>query len=276
MEREQIFVNVDPGQNYSLTLFNTLRDEGYLSEPHVHTSRLAAIQSNAPNDNHRFRFGGNGGTPKARASAFGKTASAVFRMVMLHAVGVTPSLWPKIGKRSEKRNKNVLQTQNNAATFNLIQEFNNQEEAVERYNAAFDRVFPHYLIRNEVLHNQNHVVRFKNEMVIFRRDPNNPNYFNNNRCNKIIKITTEARAKMFSGNLPQDHRNGWESREFYCKVEVTCECFDLIRRPPQNDAPPRINLRGLLAQFEALAMQEPDNNEEIPEKHLVLQQLGIN
>ena len=106
-----IFVNIDPLFNIPLEVLTELRSQGRLDVTNVQRAWLEQpVQSNDVDNANNFKFGGeNAMDLGSSASAFGRTASAVFRMVMLHAVQIPHSLWPKLARKSKQRNKRSLQ-----------------------------------------------------------------------------------------------------------------------------------------------------------------------
>lgn len=189
-----IFVNIDPLFNFALHVLRALNDQERLEITNVQRAYLDdSIQSDDEND--KFKFGGkNAANIKSSASAFGKTASAVFRMVMLHAVQIEERVWPVLGKHSNRRNKGSLQFEvlsPNGKPFKLLD--NSDKRIARMYWSAYDRAFPHFLIESKVLEsadNEN-TANFSNMMLIFR-----------NNFSEVIEITTNADATM---NLrPQD------------------------------------------------------------------------
>ncbi len=85
-----IFVNIDPLFNIPLEVLTELRNQGRLEETNVQRAWLEQpVQSNDDDNANKFKFGGQNALDHGcSASAFGRTASAVFRMVMLHAVQI--------------------------------------------------------------------------------------------------------------------------------------------------------------------------------------------
>ena len=211
MEGDRIFVNIDPPYDY---VQNKLREiHPVIRVTNHQTCKLNAVQSNAKDENSKLAFGGNlkaKQTPEYRASEFGRTASAVFRMVMLRAVQIPDKLWPNIAKRTKKRNKAAMKfevkTEGNNAAFQLLN-YNTKENARECWS-RYDQVFPHFLIENEVLKHKGETVPFKNTMFILRKS-----------TPQVIEIITEAYATMYP-----PLGLGWKVGEFDCNVEVSCIC----------------------------------------------------
>ena len=218
MEGDRIFVNVDPPYDY---VQNKLRRIDTVINHQ--TCKLNAVQSNAKNENSKLAFGGNltetNRTPEYRASEFGRTASAVFRMVMLRAVQIPEHLWPNIAKRTKKRNKAAMKfevkTEGNNAAFQLPN-YNTKENARECWS-RYDQVFPHSLIENEVLKHKGRKVLFENTMFILRES-----------APQVIEITTKAYATMYPRSP------GWRKGEFDCNVEVSCTCKQINDEDEEN------------------------------------------
>ena len=228
MEGDKIFVNIDPPYYYAKEF-----DKMEMEVTNRQTCKLDAVQSNAKDDKRSFVFGDitvAKASPEHHASVFGRTASAVFRMVMLEAVQIPDKLWPKIAKRTFSRNKAAMKFEVNRegdnAAFQLLNDNNTKENARE-YWSRYDQAFPHYLIENEVLKHEGEQVPFKNTMFILRRP-----------ARQVIEITTTASATMYPLR--------WEEGEFDCNVEVLCIC----KTYNQNNANDKI-LNGLTAEVDA-------------------------
>ena len=228
MPGDRIFVSIDP-PNYYVEKFDKID----MDVTNRQTCKLDVVQSNAKDDERSFVFGDNAvakASPEHHASVFGRTASAVFRMVMLEAVQIPDKLWPKIAKRTFSRNKAAMKfevnTEGDNAAFQLLNDNNTKENARE-YWSRYDQAFPHSLIKNEVLEHEGEQVPFKNTMFILRRP-----------ARQVIEITTKAYATMYPPC--------WKVGEIDCNVEVSCICktFD------QNNANDKI-LNGLTAEVDA-------------------------
>ena len=220
MPGDRIFVNINP--HYSL-----VKEQLSLLDTVVtnhQTCKLDAVQSNAEDDDSILAFGGSLNKTKRtsgqRASAFGRTASAVFRMVMLEAVQIPRTYWPKLNKRSTTRNKNALEFTRSKdendkpyPLFKLLNPNNNTKKNARKYWSHYDEMFPHFLIEDEVLEHKGIKVLFKNTMIILRES-----------TRQVIEITTEANATMYP---PLEL--GWKKGEFDCKVEVSCTCQKIIK-----------------------------------------------
>lgn len=160
MEGDIIFVNIDPNYNFALEKLNSLGT----TVTNEQTSKLEVVQSDSLDNGSIFAFGGKLGskkTPKQRASAFGRTASVVFRMVMLKAVQIDEAHWPKVGKRTMERNRSAMEFQVTRSpdgnAFMLLgnnDNVNNRKCIARKYWGQYDRVFPHFLIEDEVLENK--------------------------------------------------------------------------------------------------------------------------
>ena len=198
MEGELIFVNIDPVFNIALKAVEELQGQGRLVEMNRQKAWLEEIKS----ADNTFTFGGDG-TPPQQAFQFGKTASAVFRMVMLHAVGIG-NFGPNFGTAQQRNRPPALQFEVSGQfeVFELLEGVNANEGTARRFCTEYDHVFPRSLITNEVLENQGNSVPFRNTMLIFR-----------NNFTEVIEIITEANATMY----PAD-QNG----EFRSSVKVTC------------------------------------------------------
>ena len=235
MEGDRIFVSINPYYSH------LIKEKLSLLKPETtnhQTCKLDAVQSNAKDENSKLAFGGNLNktrrTPGQRASAFGRTASAVFRMVMLKAVQIPENHWPNIGERTKTRNDAAMRFEvikrNDNATFQLLNSSNNTKKNARKYWSHYDQMFPHFLIEDEVLKHKETKVPFKNTMFILRES-----------ARQVIEITTEAYATMYP-----PLKLGWKEGEFHCEVEVSCICktFD------QNDENAKI-LNDLRAQVKA-------------------------
>ena len=214
MEGDLIFVNIDPVFNIALEAVEELGGQGRLEEINRQESWLHAIQSDVDGDDddgddNIFKFGEE--TQRQHALAFGRTASAVFRMVMLHGVQIKKEKWPSLGKNTKKRNREALQ-------FKVSEQFKNKEalqllgenptkKTVKQYYEKYDQVFPPSLISRKLLTNKGRNVPFHNKMLIFR-----------NNFGEVIIIETTANARMYPSP-----KWGWKSkREFDSDVKVTC------------------------------------------------------
>ena len=186
-----IFVNIDPLFNIPLEVLTELRSQGRLEVTNVQRAWLEQpVQSNDVDNANNSKFGGeNAMDLGSSASAFGRTASAVFRMVMLHAVQIPRGLWPEFGNLSESRNKRSLQFEvllprpPSNESFKLLT--NPNKETARMYWSTYDHIFPHFHIESEVLRNVESRADFHNMMLIFR-----------NNFSEVIEITTNADATM--------------------------------------------------------------------------------
>ena len=191
MEGDLMFLNLDPVFNIALLALKELNDQDRLTVTNYQRSTLrGGIKSNATNDANQYVFGGIGATPNARAAAFGKTASSVFRMVMLDAVQIPRSIWPKPGKPARRRNRATLVFRNlfpkieDAREFRLVGNAANRDLA-RPYWSKYDQIFPHFLIKDKILNaEQGETVNFRNTMLIFR-----------NNLTEVIEIKTNASAR---------------------------------------------------------------------------------
>ena len=209
MEGDLIFVNTDPDFNTALRALRELEKATRLETMNHQEAWLDVIQSNVEGDDKIFKFGGDLKYPGQHAFAFGRTASAVFRMVMLRAVGIE-KFWPNLGDNTMKRNKEALRfaiyDKQFPNGFKLLDGGNANKETAKGYYAKYDQVFPHSLISERLLENEGKNVCFHNTMLIFRNNL------------EVIIIETTANATMYpSSDL------GWEcQREFDSDVKVTC------------------------------------------------------
>ena len=204
MEGDIIFMNIDTGYNIALHALEELDKKGRLEVLNQQRSWLEAIQSNVDGDNNIFTFGGENARPDEGASAFGETASAVFRMMMLRAVEINEDWWPELRKNTMKRNKKALRFQVlKSSPFKLLDEKNDNKDTARRYCRKYDHAFPLSLIESEMLENHGNNVTFHNKMLIFR-----------NNFNEVIEIITDANATM--------DPLGWNAGEFDSYVQVEC------------------------------------------------------
>ena len=98
MEGETVFVQTDPTFQVVLAVSTELKNQNRLHEKGLQTACIKDIESNDEREDHRLVFGGERAASMDFAS-FGQTASAVVRMCMLEAVGISRTFWPKIGPR---------------------------------------------------------------------------------------------------------------------------------------------------------------------------------
>jgi hypothetical protein len=201
MEGDVIIVSIDPAFNIAHAALQELDDQGRLKVLTSQRSWLHAIQSNVFGNNNIFKFG----------KAFGRTASAVFRMVMLRAVQIKDELWPIVGKINTIRNKEALRfavSRPDAVPFKLLGEENqgnNNTETAKVYYGKFDHAFPHHVIETKVSQVKGRRVYFSNKMLIFRND-----------FSEVIEIITNAHATM------HPEGQGWGPGEFDSYVRVKC------------------------------------------------------
>ena len=212
MEGDLIFVNIDPVFNIALHALKELADQGRLRVTNVQCSKLKdGVKSDTDDDANKYIFGGKTATLKgSSALMFGRTASSVFRMVMLDAVQIDRGIWPKLGKNSDNRNKDALQFEkllpDEGQEFKLLGD-SQDKAAARQYWSAYDHAFPHFLIESKISEaKQNEKVGFRNMMLIFR-----------NSFTEVIEITTTANARKID-------------LEVKCYVNVLC-----IRREIRSD-----------------------------------------
>ena len=214
MEGDLIIVSIDPAFNIAQAALDELDEQNRLEVLTSQRSWLHAIQSNVLGDNNIFKFG----------QAFGRTASAVFRMVMLRAVQIEDEWWPAIGKRTTERNKEALRfavSPPDAEPFKLLGEENqenNNRETAKAYFGKYDHAFPHNVIETKVSQDEGRRVYFRNKMLIFR-----------NNFSEVIEIITNAHATMH----PQGQ--GWRCGEFDSYVKVTCTRKEIVEGEVTED-----------------------------------------
>jgi hypothetical protein len=257
MEGDLIFVNIDPGSSIGLKAFDELNENGRLERTNEQQAWLAAIQSNTVGDENNLKFGGEDETPARHAYAFGRTASAVFRMVMLRAVQISEGHWPLFGNIAMNRNSEALQfhivftTHQEGLPFKLVGEENPEEnlKIAQRYWAKYDHVFPPFLIKSKVLENQAIAVPFCNKMLIFRDD-----------FQEVIEIITDAEATMY----PPD----WDDnvRKFDSPVKVTCIRYKIKVDGDGGDGP-------WFKKLKELGRKDEENKPHDREEKEVLEQL---
>ena len=207
MEGETIFVQTDPAFRVVLDATNELRDR--LQVTHLQTAVITDIESNHQLDDHRFVFD---------FVSFGRTASAVVRMCMLEAVGVSRTFWPKIGSYSHSRNKNKLEKEVlRGPLFCLAHDRN----TARHYWCEYDRLYPHFLIEDAVSGlDIDQEESMPSIMLILR-----------NNFTKMIEIVTTFTAKRRA-----EHR-------FNSYVHVTC----IVREIQEGeDGPYTIRLKELM------------------------------
>jgi hypothetical protein len=204
MDGDMLFTNIDPGYNIGLQALEELGNEGRLEILNQQRSWLEAIQSDVDGDKNILTFGGENARPDEGASAFGQTASAVFRMVMLRAVQIREDWWPELHEKTTERNKNALRFQVlSGSAFKLLDTQNDNKDAARRYWRKYDHAFPPSLIESEVSENHGSNVNFHNKMLIFR-----------NNFSEVVEIVTHAHATM--------DPLGWNAGEFDSYVQVEC------------------------------------------------------
>ena len=188
-----------------------LVEQNRLQTTNIQSASLHAIQSDVKGDHNIFRFGGVGITEEQQASAFGSIASAVFRIVMLHAVQISENFWPTFEPNVVmERNRPALtfQVKEGDPAFKLLDAndgVNDNRETAERYWTEYDSLFPPALIESDVLQHRECRVPFQGMMIIFR-----------NNFREVITILTMGEATM------HPRGEGWNSDEFDSKVKVKC------------------------------------------------------
>nr|XP_058963031.1 uncharacterized protein LOC131789865 [Pocillopora verrucosa] len=206
MEGETIFVQTDPAFQIVLDATNELRDR--LQVTHFQTAVITDIESNHQRDDHRFVFD---------FVSFGRTASAVVRMCMLEAVGVSRKFWPNIGPYSYSRNKNKLEREVIGPLFCLA----NDRNTARHYWCKYDQLYPHFRIEDAFSGlDINQQENMSSMMLILR----------NNFAELIEIITT------FTARRRAEHR-------FNSYVHVTC----IVREIQEGkDGPYTIRLKELV------------------------------
>jgi hypothetical protein len=196
MEGDFIIANLDPLFRIAQDALDELDEQDRLEVLKSQRSWLHAIQSNVSGDDNIFKFG----------SAFGRTISVVFRMVMLRAVQIKETSWPALGELTQIRNKESLRfavSPQGSVPFKLLDEEDDTKETARVYYGKYDHSFPHHFLESELPKNEGKMVNFGNKMLIFRDD-----------FNEVIEIITEAHATM--------HPPRWELDEFDSYVKVKC------------------------------------------------------
>lgn len=141
------------------------------------TCKQANIESNDPDEDRRFMFGGQGDTKLA----FGRTASAVVRMCMLEATGVPQSAWPKPGEQTSKRNKAKL---HNPLGEQRLFRLADYKDRARHYWSKYDQLYPHFRIQDEVRQVAlNKQASIPSMMLIFRGN-----------FTEVIEVTTTFNA----------------------------------------------------------------------------------
>lgn len=207
MEGETIFVQTDPAFRVVLDATNELRDR--LQVTHFQTAVITDIESNHQRDDHRFVFD---------FVSFGRTASAVVRMCMLEAVGVSRKFWPNIGPYSYSRNKNKLERE---VVIGPLFCLANDRNTARHYWCKYDQLYPHFRIEDAVSGlDINQQENMSSMMLILR----------NNFAELIEIITT------FTARRRAEHR-------FNSYVHVTC----IVREIQEGkDGPYTIRLKELV------------------------------
>ena len=255
MEGDLIFVNIDPGFNIALHALKELNDQRRLIVTNVQCSKLEdGVKSNTDGDANMYIFGGANANKSTAAlearsaSAFGQTASSVFRMVMLDAVQIERRIWPKLSENSDRRNKTALQFKkllpDEGQKFKLLGD--NQDKApARRYWSTYDHAFPRSFIEDKILAaKQNEMVGFSNMMLIFR-----------NSFTELIEITTTANARKMG-------------REVKSYVHVLC-----IRREIRSDEENANEAGGAFEHLKTYAQQENTNDNYLED---IMEMINLN
>ena len=191
---EYIFVNVDPA-NIALEAFNKLTGKEIIGRSqYCKVQNIISAKKARPNI-----FGKEAVSHPEWASAFGNRASALFRMVMLCAVGVDKRHWPKTDVFDAHYAEGEV--------FEDLLGVNDEGEAY-RYWSKYGQVFTPYIIADKVLKKITEEVQFDNTMLIFREE-----------FRECIQIKTNASAKMY--RMVEGDRN------FEGKVRVECARYTI-------------------------------------------------
>ena len=196
MEGETIFIQTDPAFNVVLLALLELSRGGRLVVTHCQRASIEDIESNDEQEVHRLRFGGQN-TPTMACMSFGRTASAVLRMCMLKAAGISRAWWPRIGPRSHTRNQAKLQLE---VLIHPLFSLANDRCTARHYWSKYDQFYPHfriqYTVENLIINDEGSMPSM---MLIFR-----------NNWTEVIEINTT-----FNAGPREEHR-------FDSRVSVTC------------------------------------------------------
>ena len=193
---EYIFVNVDPA-NIALEAFNKLTGKKITGDSqYFKVQNIISAKKERPNI-----FGKEEGLSHQEwASAFGNRASAVFRMVMLCALGIDKRHWPGSPDVFDAHHAEGEVSEN-------LLDVDDEGEAY-RYWSKYGQVFPPYIIADKVLEKIGEEVQFDNTMLIFRK-----------KFRECIQIKTNASAKMYT-KVEND-------RNFEGTVKVECARYTI-------------------------------------------------
>ena len=220
MEGETIFVQTDPAFNVVLRALVELRHDGRLEVTHCQRASIEDIESNDEQEVHRLRFGGQN-TPTMACMSFGRTASAVLRMCMLKAAGISRAWWPRIGPRSHTRNQAKLQFE---VLIRPLFSLANDRRTARHYWSKYDQLYPHFRIQHTMQSlNINDEGSMPSMMLIFR-----------NNCTEVIEINTTFTAWPRVGN------------RFNSNVSVTCIVREILEG---EDLPHTALLKELMQPF---------------------------
>ena len=220
MAGETIFVQTDPAFNVVLRALVELRRDGRLEVTHCQRASIEDIESNDEQEVHRLRFGGQN-TPTMACMSFGRTASAVLRMCMLKAAGISRAWWPRIGPRSHTRNQAKLQLE---VLIHPLFSLANDRRTARHYWSKYDQLCPHFRIQQTMQSlNINDEGSMPSMMLIFR-----------NNCTEVIEINTTFTARPRVGN------------RFTSNVSVTCIVREILEG---EDLPHTALLKELMQPF---------------------------
>ena len=220
MEGETVFVQTDPTFKVVLAVFTELKNQNRLHVTRLQTACIEDIESNDKREDHRLVFGGERAANMAFVS-FGQTASAVVRMCMLEAEGISRTFWPKIGPRADGRNRDKLER---VVSIGPLFCLANDRETARYYCWKYDQLYPHFRIEGAVRGlDINQRESMPSMMFIFR-----------NNFTELIEITTT-----FNTTRREEHR-------FNSYVHVAC----IVREIREGeDGPHTIRLKALMQPF---------------------------
>ena len=212
MEGETVFVQTDPTFKVVLAVSKELKNQNRLHVTRSQTACIEDIESNDEREDHRLVFD---------FVSFGRTASAVVRMCMLEAVGIRRTFWPKIGPRSDVRNRDKLERVVSTGQLFCLA---NDRETARYYCWKYDQLYPHFRIEGAVRGlDINQRESMPSMMLIFR-----------NNFTELIEITTT-----FNTTRREEHR-------FNSYVHVAC----IVREIREGeDGPHTIRLKALMQPF---------------------------
>ena len=200
---EYIFLNVEP-VNVAVRPFQELKEKLQNGRPTKQEFEVKDIKTSNREEPHIV----------GSAYDLGRTASAVFQMTMLRAIGIKKKFWPqnedlyKANDTTAKQRPNLLDVQD--------------ETAARRYWSSYDQVFPPSFIQHKLLENIAKEVKFGNTMLIFRKN-----------FHEVIEIKTDASAKLYE--RVENDRNFEGSVNVVCTRHeiqdgVECESFKELKK----------------------------------------------